>query len=210
MKLFILSHTHTICSHHSMALAMQKNAKLKYSWQNRMISSVKCSIGKIEVGEMGTGALVPTYKPLWPPLPQFSQLWMNTPTGLHCSCSLSCEGVPPLASTAFVHLAVNEYLHCSCSLSCEWVPPLASTTLVHSAVNCHCPGTLSCEPVLSLASIAPFTQLWTSAVPSLYCSIDCCEPVLSLASTAPFTQLWTSIVPSLYCSIDSAVNQYCP
>ena len=71
-----------------MALAMQKNAKLKYSWQNRMISSVKCSIGEIEVGEMGTGALVPTYKPLWPPLPQFS-----------------------LASTALVHLAVKEYPH---------------------------------------------------------------------------------------------------
>ena len=69
---------------------------------------------------------------IWPSLPQFTQLWMGTLSGLQCPCLITI--VP-------VHMAVNELVpfvcvfHCPSSFSCEWVPSLTSIVQVHSAVN---------------------------------------------------------------------------
>ena len=134
----------------------------------------------------------------YPPLPQFTELWMSTHPRFYCLSSLNCEWVASQVSITSVHRTINEYspgFHCLRSLNCERVPSQAPLHQLTELWISILPG---------FQCLSPLNPEWVShwtlneyppppPPPRLhYISSQNCESVYFLASTPvpQFTELW--------------------
>ena len=157
--------------------------------------------------------------PPWPPLPQFTWLWMSTFSGpLPKSHAAMNEWVPSLTSIAHV------------SPICEWVPSL--TSIAHVSPICERVPSLTsiahvspwpiCVWVPSLTFIARLSPI-CERVPSLTSIAQSCKRVSSMATVhsiagwlgskrvpsilfAQFTRLWVSTSLASFAQVHSPVN----